>query len=142
MSDLEQKWDQGTSAGMMAGIEEALIKCNALLDGKPQESARGLSVRITARLYAMRAKLHLFKREYILADADSSIALFMDPYQAEVCCVCIFPSRPSLCMYSDTCQAVPTARVTSRPCWKFSDVEIESCLMQVHFFRLAFAFAI
>ena len=100
MDDLELKWDQGTSAEMLAGIEEALAKSNALLDGKLQEAARGLSVRITARLYAMRAKIHIFKRDYLLADADSSLALSLDPYQAEVCCVCTFSS---FCLCLDTC---------------------------------------
>ena len=80
---LELNWQSGSAEEMVANINQGMAMANAMLDSK--SPVRGLSIRITARLYAVRAKLHLFQRNYILADADSSYALMLDPYQHEVC---------------------------------------------------------
>lgn len=113
VDDLQHKWDQGTPAEMLAEMDEAMAKCNLMLDSKQQDTARQLSVHITARLYAMRAKIHIFKREFLLADADSSMALTLDPYQSEVYSVFIFTVHftyiavTSLFQLQKSCNTVP-----------------------------------
>ena len=67
---------------MVATIKAGIQGCNHMLNHS--YAGRSLSVRITARVYAMRAKLRLFQRDYILADADCAYALSLDPYQPMV----------------------------------------------------------
>lgn len=82
MAGLEKNFQYGTSEEMVATIKAGVQSCNQLLN--PSYAGRSLSVRITARVYAMQAKLRLFSRDYILADADCAYALSLDPYQPMV----------------------------------------------------------
>ncbi|KAL3144000.1 hypothetical protein ABBQ32_003808 [Trebouxia sp. C0010 RCD-2024] len=63
-------------------IKEGVETCNRMLDGT--YAGRSLSVRVTARLYALRANLHCHQGSYLLADADRAYSLCLDPFQHRV----------------------------------------------------------
>lgn len=63
-------------------IRQGLARCNLMLDGR--YAGRSLAVRITARLYALRADLHRRQRNLLLADADWAYSLGLDPFQQKV----------------------------------------------------------
>lgn len=63
-------------------ITEGLEQCTRMLDGS--YAGRSLSVRVTARLYALRAKLHCLRSNFLMADADWGYSLCLDPFQHQV----------------------------------------------------------
>ena len=71
-----------TEDEMKAGIADGIAQCNRLLDSS--YAGRGLSVKLTGRVYGIRARYHIYARDYILADADCAYALSLDPFQHEV----------------------------------------------------------
>ena len=80
-------------------ITEGLELCTRILEG--DYAGRSLSVRVTAHLYALRARLHCLRSNYILADADWGYSLCLDPFQHQVrpvaaCCAGLLTSASSL----------------------------------------------
>ena len=71
-----------TEDEMKAGIAAGLTRCNKMLDSS--YAGRSLSVRLTGHLYGMRARFHIYSRDYILADADCAYALSLNPFQHQV----------------------------------------------------------
>ena len=71
--NLGSQWQTMTQDEMRAGIADGRFRCNKMLDRS--YPGRGLSVRLTGRLYGLRARFHLYARDYILADADCLCAV-------------------------------------------------------------------
>ena len=88
-----------------AGIADGRDRRNELLNSS--YAGRGLSVKLTGRLYGMRARFHIYARDYILADADSAYVLSLDPFQHEV------RFDIAACLASDPCHLTCALNLSS-----------------------------
>ncbi|KAL3149984.1 hypothetical protein ABBQ38_013340 [Trebouxia sp. C0009 RCD-2024] len=94
-------------------IKEGLDQCNRMLDG--QYAGHSLSVRVTARLYALRATLHCHQGNYLLADADRSYSLVLDPFQHKVLDHWLQQLRLAFAFRGETC-VIAMAKDAVRDC--------------------------
>lgn len=60
---LATQWELMTQEEVMEGIADGRDKCSQILDCRYAGSA--LSVRLTGRVYGLRARFHIYARNYI-----------------------------------------------------------------------------